>query len=193
MAKSPTTIVPSAIIELTTLSASIVVVLPVLLISPVKFALVTTVVVLPDDVTIPAKSALVLLAVSTYTLVAASWALVGSATPVSFFAPRATSALAAPNPLNGMFALSSFALVTLASNILTVVTLASAIFDVVIFKSLIFAVSTALLAKSPTTIVPSAIIELTTTPCSIVDSPKLSIVTSPFIVTSVATLLPFPK
>ena len=71
-AKSPTTIVASTIIELTTLPAPIVVALPTLVTSPVKFAFVTTVVVLPEEVTIPVKSALVLLAASTYALVAAS-------------------------------------------------------------------------------------------------------------------------
>ena len=64
-AKSPTTIVPSKIIELTTLSVPIVVVLPTLVTSPVKLAFVTTVVVLPKEVTIPVKLALVLFA-STY-------------------------------------------------------------------------------------------------------------------------------
>ena len=116
-------------------------------------------------------------------MVAASCAAEGSATPVNLFAPRATSAPAAPKPLNGIFVLSSLALVTLASKILAVVTLAS----------LILAVSTASLAKSPTTIVPSKIIPVVTLLAPIVETPALSIVTSPVIVTSAAWLVPSPR
>ena len=48
-------------------------------------------------------------------MVAASCAAVGLATPVSFFPPNATSAVAAPKPLKGILALSNFASVTAAS------------------------------------------------------------------------------
>ena len=60
--------------------------------------------------------------VSTYALVAASCAFVGSATPVSFLLPKATSAAAGPNPLIGILALSNFPSVTLVLAILSVVT-----------------------------------------------------------------------
>ena len=73
-----------------------------------------------------------------------------------------------------------FASVTFASAILAVVTLAFKIFAVVILASFILAVYTASLAKSPTTIVPSAIIELTTLLAPIVvASPPPEVVTSP--------------
>ena len=53
-------------------------------------------------------------------------ATVGSATLTSLLPPKSTSAVAAPNPLRGIFALSSFTLVTLAFAIFAVVTALSA-------------------------------------------------------------------
>ena len=55
-------------------------------------------------------------------MVAASWASVGSATPVSLLPPMATSVAATPKPLNGILILSSLPFVTLASAIFAVVT-----------------------------------------------------------------------
>ena len=62
---------------------------------------------------------------------------------VNFCAPIETSAVAAPNPLNGIPVLSNLALVTLASANLAVVTLAFAILSVVTFASAILPVVTA--------------------------------------------------
>ena len=75
----------------------------------------------------------------------------------------------------------------------SLVTFASASFAVVTFASFILAVSTASLAKSPTTIVPSAIIELTTLLAPIVVTPVLSMVTSPLMITSCASPLASPR
>ena len=104
------------------------------------------------------------------------------ATPVNLFEPKSTSAVAAPNPLKGIFVLSNFALVTLAF--------------------LILAVSTASSAKSPTTIVPSIIlaevtasaanIVVTTLPVPIAVTPVLVMVTSPVGVTCVASFVALP-
>ena len=82
-----------------------------------------------------------------------------------------------------MFTLSNF----------TSVTAPVAIFSVVTFPSLIFAVSTASLAKSPTTIVPSRMFPVSTLLAPIAVNPALFIVTSPLIVTSVATFEVFPR
>ena len=66
------------------------------------------------------------MASSKYWRFTASKGLVGSATLTRFWLPKSTLAPAAPNPLNGMFILSSLSLVTFPSEIFSVVTASSA-------------------------------------------------------------------
>ena len=99
------------------------------------------------------------------------------------FEPKSTAAAAAPNPLNGIFALSNLALVTFAFLIFAVSTASSANFAEVTFASVIFTVVTASVAN----------IAFTTLLVPIAVTPAFVIVTSPVGVTSVATLDAFPK
>ena len=96
--------------------------------------------------------------------------------------PKLTSAIAAPNPLKGMLALSSLALVTLPSAISLVCTPPAAILFEVTALSSSWGVATA----------PSAIFELVMASSLMVTTPVLFMVASPLMVTPVATLPALP-
>ena len=100
--------------------------------------------------------------------------------------------MAAPNPLNGIPVLSNLLLVTLASANLAVVTFKSKILSVVTLALAIFAVVTAKSAIFAVVTLASRILVVVTFDAPIVVAPVLSIVTSPLIVTSAATLEELP-
>ena len=95
------------------------------------------------------------IAPSKYWRFTASNGFAGSATLTIFWLPKSTGAPAAPNPLNGMFALSSFVLVMLASSILVVVIASFAISSSKIVPFKISSVVTAPVAISKAVIPPS--------------------------------------
>ena len=118
-------------------------------------------------------------------------------------APKATFAVAAPKPLNGIFALSNLASVTFAFLIFAVSTALFAISETTIVPSTIFAVVTASSANLASVTLAFVILAVVTTSVAniafttllvpIAVTPAFVIVTSPVGVTSVATLDAFPK
>ena len=117
---------------------------------------------------------------------AASCASVGSATFTNFFEPKATSTNAAEKPLNGMFDLSSLSLVTAPFFIFAVSIALFAISPTTMVSSKILDEVTELSASLDVFIAPSATIAVSTFPVPIAVTPAFEIVTSPDGVTAVA-------